>query len=139
MPVRDISGGRLAWQRRSLGARLTIWFGWLVGVLVIVQCWQIMNAETIWDFVWDAPQQAGDLLSRMWPPRWSVLDRLWAPLWDTINMATLGTLLGIVLGAPVAFLAARTTTPSLLVARPIALLIIVSSRSINALIWRCCW
>jgi phosphonate transport system permease protein len=135
VPVRGMSDGRMAWQRRSMGARLAIWFAWLVGVLVLVQCWQIMNADTIWDFVWDAPQQAGDLLGRMWPPRWSVLDRLWGPLWDTINMATLGTLLGIVLGAPVAFLAARTTTPSLLVARPIALLIIVSSRSINALIW----
>jgi phosphonate transport system permease protein len=32
-------------------------------------------------------------------------------------------------------LAARNTTPSLLIARPIALLIIVSSRSINGLIW----
>jgi phosphonate transport system permease protein len=44
-------------------------------------------------------------------------------------------LLGIGLAMPVAFLAARNTTPSVGVARPIALLIIVASRSINSLIW----
>ena len=38
-------------------------------------------------------------------------------------------------GVPVAFLAARNTTPSSLFIRPIALLIIVSTRSINSLIW----
>jgi phosphonate transport system permease protein len=94
-----------------------------------------MNKNTIWLFVEDAPRQAADLLSRAWPPRWSYLDRLWEPLWDTINIATLGTLLGIVLATPVAFLAARNTTPSALVLRPLALLIIVASRSINSLIW----
>jgi phosphonate transport system permease protein len=73
-----------------------------------------MNKHTIWLFVEDAPRQAADLLSRAWPPRWSYLDKLWKPLWDTINIATLGTLLGIVLATPVAFLAARNTTPSAL-------------------------
>ena len=36
---------------------------------------------------------------------------------------------------PVAFLAARNTTPSARVVRPLALLLIVASRSINSLIW----
>jgi phosphonate transport system permease protein len=36
---------------------------------------------------------------------------------------------------PVAFLAAHNTTPSALVIRPIAIFIIVASRSINSLIW----
>src|SRR5215211_1404249 len=52
-----------------------------------------------------------------------------------INMATLGTALAIVLALPVAFLAARNTTPSAAVARPLALLLIVASRSVNAIIW----
>jgi phosphonate transport system permease protein len=94
-----------------------------------------MNKNTMWVFVEDAPHQAADLLSRAWPPRWSYLDRLWGPLWDTLNIATLGTLLGIVLATPIAFLAARNTTPSAAFLRPIALLVIVSSRSINSLIW----
>ena len=39
------------------------------------------------------------------------------------------------IATPVAFLAARNTTPSRLFALPLALVIIVSSRSINSLIW----
>jgi phosphonate transport system permease protein len=89
----------------------------------------------MWVFVWDAPAQGADLLGRMIPPRWSYLPRLWWPLWDTMNIATLGTVLAIVLGVPVAFLAARNTTPSVALVRPVALFVIVASRSINALIW----
>jgi phosphonate transport system permease protein len=131
MPV---TGDRV-WRRRTPAASLLRWGGWLIAVLVLVQCWTLMNENTIWDFVSDAPTQAADLIARMFPPRWSVIPSLWQPLWDTINMATLGTLLGLLIGTPVAFLAARDTTPSKLFARPLALAIIVSSRSINALIW----
>ncbi len=123
------------WRRRTPAKSLAVWACWLAAVLLIVQCWTILNENTIWEFVYDAPAQAGDLLGRMFPPRWSVLPSLWQPIWDTINMATLGTLLGILIGVPVAFLAARNTTPSVAVARPLALMAIVSSRSINALIW----
>ena len=56
-------------------------------------------------------------------------------LWDTINIATLGTLIALVMAVPIAFLAARNTTPSALFVRPVALFIIVASRSINSLIW----
>ena len=134
MPVATADGDRV-WQRRTALAQWGVWLGWLALVALFVLCWQVMNKNTIWLFVEDAPRQAADLLSRAWPPRWSYLDRLWGPLWDTINIATLGTLLGIVLATPVAFLAARNTTPSALVLRPLALLIIVASRSINSLIW----
>jgi phosphonate transport system permease protein len=56
-------------------------------------------------------------------------------MWDTINIATLGTALAIAIGFPLAFLAAHNTTPSALFVRPVALFIIVASRSINSLIW----
>lgn len=123
------------WRRRTPAHSLAVWACWLLAVLGLVQCWNILNADTIWDFVYDAPAQAADLIGRMFPPRWSVIPSLWQPLWDTINMATLGTLLGIILGVPVAFLAAQNTTPNRLMVRPVALMVIVSSRSINALIW----
>src|SRR3546814_18719250 len=93
-----------------------------------------MSDRTIWAVVGDAPEQAGDLLGRMVPPQWSYMDRLWLALWDTINIATLGTLLSILIAVPVAFLAARDTTPSVAFVRPIALFVPVASRSINALI-----
>ena len=68
-------------------------------------------------------------------PRFGYLSELWWPLWETINIATLGTLLAVVLSVPIAVLAARNTTPSTTIIRPLALLIIVSSRSINSIIW----
>ena len=71
----------------------------------------------------------------MVPPDWGFIRELWRPIWDTINIATLGTLIAIVLAIPVAYCAARNTTPSVAFVRPIALFIIVSSRSINSLIW----
>ena len=123
------------WRRRTPAKTLAIWGCWLLAVLLLAQCWVVLNENTIWDFVYDAPTQGADLIGRMFPPRWSVLPSLWQPLWDTVNMATLGTLLGIVFGVPVAFLAARNTTPSVALIRPLALMAIVSSRSINALIW----
>jgi len=69
------------------------------------------------------------------PPAWDFLAELWWPLWETINIATLGTLMGLVMAVPVAFLAARNTTPSARFMRPVALFVIVASRSINSLIW----
>src|SRR6185312_3063890 len=81
------------------------------------------------------PQQAGDLAVRMVPPDWLYIRALGRPIWDTLNIATIGTLVAVVLAIPVAYCAARNTTPSVSVVRPIALFIIVSSRSINALIW----
>jgi phosphonate transport system permease protein len=129
------SPGPRVWRRRERGRQLALWLAWLAGTAVVVACWQVIAARTMWPFVLDAPQQGADLVARMVPPRWSYAAKLWRPLWDTINIATLGTALAIVAAVPVAVLAAHNTTPSVLVARPAALLVIVSSRSINSLIW----
>ena len=134
MPV-IVDGNGKAWQKRTSARQWSIWFGWLILAALTVYCWQVMTKDTIWAFVQDAPRQAADLASRMVPPRWSYIDKLLWPLWDTINIATLGTLLGILFAVPVAFLAARNTTPSRTLVRPVALFIIVASRSINSLIW----
>ncbi len=123
------------WLHRTTGERLLRWVGWLIAIAFVSYCWQVMTADTIWSFVADAPRQAADIGSRMLPPRWSYLDDLIEPMWDTLNIATLGTLLGIICAIPVAFLAASNTTPSTVFVRPVALFIIVASRSINSLIW----
>lgn len=125
----------MTWQLRSRRQSLLLWLGWLALVVLFVYCWQLMTANTLWVFVYDAPTAASDLASRSWPPRWSYMERLWKPLWDTLNIATLGTLLGILMAVPLAFLAARNTSPAPWLARPVALFIIVASRSINSLIW----
>lgn len=135
MPVAALSDGRRAWARRTRAGTLLAWFGWLALVALTVFCWQVMTRDTIWSFVLDAPAQAADIGGRMFPPRWSYFPKLLKPMWDTLNIATLGTLASVALAVPVAFLAARNTTPSAALVRPLALFVIVASRSINSLIW----
>ncbi|MCG6891294.1 MAG: phosphonate ABC transporter, permease protein PhnE [Gammaproteobacteria bacterium] len=134
MPTRDHNGSKI-WHLRSTKHQLAVWFGWLLGVAIFVYCWRLISDKTIWFFVTDAPKQAADMASRMVPPKWSYMDVLWGPVWDTINIATIGTMIAIVIAVPVAFCAARNTTPSVHFVRPVALFIIVASRSINSLIW----
>lgn len=128
-------GDTKVWQRRTPAKQWAIWAGWLSGLSIFIYCWQLISDRTIWFFVTDSPAQAADMARRMVPPKWSYMDVLWGPIWDTINIATLGTVIAIVIAIPVAFCAARNTTPSRSLVRPVALFIIVSSRSINSLIW----
>ena len=135
MMVTVSAGDTKVWRRHTPIAQLAIWAAWLAGASIFLACWQLISEKTIWPFVLDAPAQAHDLAARMVPPDWSFMTRLWRPLWDTLNIATLGTAIGILIAIPVAYCAARNTTPSAALVRPLALFIIVSSRSINSLIW----
>ncbi len=138
MPVRADAGTKV-WQRRDRNKQLAIWGGWFAGVLLFVICWRFISGNTEWYFVVDSPRVALDIATRMvpedWNDIWAYSIKIWDPLWDTINIATLGTMLALIMAVPVAFLAARNTTPNAYIIRPIALFIIVSSRSINSLIW----
>lgn len=123
------------WKRRERGKQFAIWAGYLVVTAIFAYCWQLISEKTVWFFVLDAPRQAMDMASRMVPVKWSYMDELWVAVWDTINIATLGTVLAILLAIPIAYCAASNTTPSVYFVRPVALFIIVASRSINSLIW----
>ncbi|MBT4741212.1 MAG: phosphonate ABC transporter, permease protein PhnE [Rhodospirillaceae bacterium] len=123
------------WRRRTSKGDFAAWLAWLIGAAVVAVCFSLISDKTIWEFVWSAPREAADLGSRMIPPDWSYSTQLWRPLWDTFNIATLGTAIALIISVPVAFCAARNTTPSTSVVRPIALFVIAASRSINSLIW----
>jgi phosphonate transport system permease protein len=135
MPLIQTREGFAAWRRRTSRQEWIRFFSYLLLTALVVLCWQVMTEQTLWGFVWDAPRQAADIGARMWPPRWELLNRLWPPLIETIHIATLGTALALVTAVPLAFLAAGNTTPSRRFIQPIALLLIVASRSINSLIW----
>jgi phosphonate transport system permease protein len=126
--------GQQVWRKRDRRQTLQAHVGYLIGAIVFLIAFRFISGQTMWYFVWDAPQQAADLIDRMFPPRWSYASRLWRALWDTVNIATLGTLIAIVISVPVAFMAARNTTPHPIV-RQIAMVIIVFSRSVNSIIW----
>src|SRR3546814_1986233 len=77
----------------------------------------------------------GDLLGRMWPIDWSYyFEGVHGPLMETLHIATLGTILSVGLAVPVGLLAANNLTPNRLV-NQLARLILVSSRSVNSLVW----
>lgn len=127
--------GMAIWRKRTTGQSMLRWIGWLIGVAIFIACWQKISETTTWFFVWDSPRIADDIWSRATPPRWEYISQLGRPIWDTLNIATMGTLLALCMAVPIAFLSARNTTPSSILVRPFALLVIVSTRSINSLIW----
>jgi len=107
----------------------------LFAVLALVaSAWWIAR-ETTWAFVWDSGLQIRDLADRMTPPDLTDGGSLLRPLLATIHIATLGTIAGVLCAVPLAIAAARRTSPWPAVMRPVAQLLLIASRSINALIW----
>jgi len=134
MPMLENPDGPL-WARRTTGKQLLIWFCWLVGIAITVFAWlRIADNDLLWVYMPSVGREAADMVSRMVPPKWSYIDVLWKPIWDTLNIATIGTVMAMFIAVPLAFAAAINTTPHKLV-RAVALFIIVSSRSVNSLIW----
>ena len=134
MPVTGEARAR-EWRRHSPAeSRARFLGGLLVGASFLAAAAAI-SAQTTWSFVFDAGLQLQDMGLRMFPPDASYFSALVRPLVDTLNIATLGTALGVALALPVAFLAAGPTTPSRRLARPFALLMLVTSRSVNSIIW----
>mgnify|MGYP003878462937 CR=1 FL=1 len=54
------------WARFTPRQRLTR-YGVLVATLLVVG-WALGSIDVIWEWVWDAPAQMGDLFARMMPP-----------------------------------------------------------------------
>jgi phosphonate transport system permease protein len=134
MPVLVREGTR-AWRRRTAAEEWLRWAGLLAVTAVLVASARAVSGQTTWVFVLDAGIQLRDLVMRMIPPDSGYATALARPLLDTLHIATLGTVLGVLVAIPLAFAAARPTTPSALWARPLALLALVASRSVNSIIW----
>ena len=120
------------WRRRSPRETFTAWL-WIAAV-AFATAWSVSALDIEWAFFADAHEQAIDLARRMWPPRWSYLPSIVKPLLETIHIATLGTLIGVVLSIPIAFLAARNTTLNGFT-WGLGRALLVASRSVNTVIW----
>ena len=110
MPVSTTTQGTPTWRLRTTRTQWLGYLAWLAAACLFLLCWKVISDNTMWVFVEDAGRQGSDLISRMLPPEWTYAHRLWKPMWDTLNIATLGTLLGIAMAFPVAFLAALRTS-----------------------------
>lgn len=121
------------WQRFTLRQKLSRYAVYLVLVMALVQ--SMSTVEIIPEFFFDAPEQMADLFTRMWP-----IDFAYYPISvhgamiETLNIATIGTLLTLIFALPLALMNASNV-----VASPwshwIARFFLVSSRSVNSLVW----
>mgnify|MGYP001828913729 CR=1 FL=1 len=121
------------WTRFTMGerlARFAVFLGFALALSI-----SLRTVEVIPEFLYDAPTQVADLLSRMWP-----LDLAYYPqgiheaLVETLHIATLGTVFTVFLAFPVAILAAQNTTfnkATWFLGR----FILVTSRSVNTVVW----
>ena len=69
--------------------------------------------DVIPEFLYDAPEQMADLFRRMWPLDPSYIKPTLRSLIETLHIATVGTVIAIVLAIPVGLLAARNVTSNL--------------------------
>ena len=121
------------WQRFTLAQRLLRYGVWLLIVWAVVQ--SARTIEVIPEFLYDAPEQMGDMLTRMWPVDWSHYPAVvHAALMETLHMATLGTVLALVLAVPLSLLVAGNITRNRAL-NFAARVVLVASRSVNSLVW----
>ena len=109
--------------------------GLIYVVTAIAVVWSIKTIDVIPEFLYDAPAQTVDLFTRMWPFDWAYYPKaVHAALIETFHIATLGTILALILALPLSFLAARNFTRSRIL-NFLAQFVFISSRSVNSLIW----
>ena len=103
--------GARIWERFTFAQRMGRFTTYLLAVAAIV--WSFRQVEIIPEFLYDAPQQTWDLFQRMWPIDWAYYPKgVHASLLETFHIATLGTLLSLILGFPIALMAAKNITKS---------------------------
>ena len=121
------------WQRFTLKQKLgrfALYFGIVAACVVSLRTVQIIP-----EFLYDAPEQMADLFKRMWPIEWAFYPRgVHDALIETLHIASLGTILAVLMAVPLGVLAANNIVPNSGI-NYFAKLMLVSSRSVNSLVW----
>ena len=92
------------WGRRWIGAA-----AW--SALAAFLVWNVLSLEIDASRVARGLSRLGTVASKAFPPNFERLGLLATGVWESVEMATLATLFGVVLGIPVAVLAARNVVP----------------------------
>lgn len=96
--------------RRALAPRLLNWSIWLIFALLLGISLRETNFRL--DDLWGSTVRFVRFFANFWPPDWErALPQIWGPLIQTLQMAWLGTLFGVILGAPWIFWSSRNTAP----------------------------
>jgi phosphonate transport system permease protein len=121
------------WHRFTAAERLAryaVYFAVVAAVVVSAQA-----IEIIPEFLYDMPEQFADMFQRMWPIAWGFYpEGVHEALIETLDIAALSTVFGLLMGIPVGFLAARNAVP-VPALNYCARFILVSTRSVSTLLW----
>src|SRR3954471_12140523 len=99
------------WRRFTPAQRVARFAVYLAMVLAIVA--SVRSVEVIPEFMLDAPEQMADLLKRMWPIAFTYYPKgVHAALMETLHIATVGTILAVIMAFPIGIMAAHNITPS---------------------------
>lgn len=122
------------WERFTRAQRLARFSVYLGAVALLV--YSCRTVEVIPDFLYDAPRQVADLLRRMWPIDFAAYHKqdIHTALIETLNTSTLGTIVSLIMAVPVGIMAAKNIV-NVPVLNWIAKFILVSSRTVNTLVW----
>ena len=105
----------------------------VTGVLVAAMSIHLLVIGTDWSRMGTLGQIADTVISLL--PSLAYVPKILGALFETALMAFWGTLLAVVMSVPVAYLAATTTTPSMVATFPIGRALIVLSRSTHEIIF----
>ena len=109
----------------------------LYGLVLLAVLWSLKTTvvdDTDWErmgSVWEVLASVGEFLK----VDWALLPQLWQPALETILVATLGTLLGVITCIPAIWFGALNISPFPPITYPIARLMMTLSRSIHEIVW----
>lgn len=123
--------------RRFRFPRDLVGFGVLLGVLVFLAWTTEYLGIPLERFVTMWPKLASLFADRYYPPDMEyVLDRGYlAAVVDTIQMAYLGMLFGVLVAMPIAWFASFNLSPSRRFVYPVARLVLMAARAVHETIW----
>lgn len=128
-----ISSIDLEWKRFTLQERLSRFAVYFIIIMSLI--WSMQSVEVIKEFLFDAPEQLMDMFERMMPPDYAYYPvSINDALIETLNIATLGTIITLFFAVPLALLNAPNITANKGL-NWIAQFFLVATRSINSLVW----
>jgi phosphonate transport system permease protein len=126
----------IRWRRYSYTDNMLRYSAWLCSFVFLVYCVEYLNIPL--DRLLGIFGRMGDVLAnRYYPPDIEyIMDREYMGyVVETIQMAYLGALFGIILTLPLGWFAAYNMTPSRRFIYPIARLVAMSCRAVHEMIW----
>ncbi len=119
-------------RNRSRKRRFVLYF--VVLILVAISLKTTVVDDTDWERM-GSVQEVLSSVGEFLEVDWELVPNLWKPALETIMVATLGTLLGVITCIPAVWFGALNISPFPPVTYPIARMMMTLSRSIHEIVW----